>query len=83
MNRQVVVNLIASTTTATWLQIRATLDENSYSSETEISSEALAGFAIEKGQFHEKFNCRLMLSCNGKASVLFTVFLLMSLAIAA
>ena len=60
LSRQVVVNLIGSTTSQTGLRIRAALDEHTYAAGITVSDEALAGLAIERDAFHGEWNYRLM-----------------------
>lgn len=60
VSRQVVVNLIGSTTTVTGLRIKAALDENAYASGIKVSDEELASLAIERDTFHGEWNYRLM-----------------------
>ena len=52
VSRQVVVNLIGNTTTATGLRIQAAIDENAYTSGIKVSDEELASLAIERDAFH-------------------------------
>jgi len=58
-SREVVVNLIGSTTTNQGLRIRATLDENTYAPGIKVSDEELATLAIERNDFHGEWNYRL------------------------
>lgn len=59
-SRQVVVNLIGSTTTQNGLRIRADIDENTYAKGIKISDEELATLAIERDEFHGEWNYRLL-----------------------
>jgi hypothetical protein len=59
VSREVVVNLIGSTTTDTGLQIRCQLDENSYETGIRVTDEELANLAIERDEFHGEWNYRL------------------------
>jgi len=59
VSREVVVNLIGSTTTDTGLRIRSQLDENSYQAGIKVSDEELARLAIERDEFHGEWNYRL------------------------
>jgi len=59
VSRQVVVNLIGSTTTREGLRIKAGLDQNSYAKGIKISDEELATLAIERDKFHGEWNYRL------------------------
>jgi transposase len=60
VSRQVVVNLIGSTTTETGLRIKASLDENTYAPGIKVSNEELDALAIERDPFHGEWNYRLM-----------------------
>jgi hypothetical protein len=60
VSRQVVVNLIGSTTTHEGLRINAALDEKIYMPGIKISDEELAMLAIERDEFHGEWNYRLM-----------------------
>jgi Rhodopirellula transposase DDE domain len=59
ISREVVVNLIGSTTTASGLHIRSKLDENTYQAGIKVSDEELAELAIERDEFHGEWNYRL------------------------
>lgn len=59
-SRQVVVNLIGSTTTKTGLRIKASLDENAYVSGAKVADEEMDALAIERDPFHGEWNYRLM-----------------------
>ena len=56
ISREVVVNLIGSTTT---LHIKAVLDENTYAPGIKVSDEELATLMIERDEFHGEWNYRL------------------------
>jgi hypothetical protein len=58
VSREVVVNLIDSSTTNFGFNIRSQLDENSYQADIQGSDDELAGLAIERDQFHEEWNYR-------------------------
>ena len=58
VSREVIVNLIGSTTTDSGLHIRSQLDENSYQPGINVSDEELAELAIERDQFHGEWNYR-------------------------
>ena len=60
VSRQVVVNLIGSTTTQEGLRINAALDEKLYRPGIKISDEELATLAIERDEFHGEWNYRVM-----------------------
>jgi hypothetical protein len=54
VSREVVVNLIGSTTTDAGLRIRPQFDENSYQAGLKMSDEELARLAIERDEFHRE-----------------------------
>ena len=56
VSRQVVVNLIGSTTTQAGLPIQAELDENLYTLGIKVSAAELATLAIERDEFHGEWN---------------------------
>lgn len=60
LSREVVVNLIGSTTTRKGLHIKATLDENTYAPGIKVSDEELATLSIERDEFHGEWNYRLL-----------------------
>lgn len=60
LSREVVVNLIGSTTTKTGLRIQSRLDENVYEAGIKVSDQELERLAIERDQFHGEWNYRLM-----------------------
>jgi transposase len=59
ISRQVVVNLIGSTTTREGLRIKADIDQNTYAKGIKVSDEELATLAIERDEFHGEWNYRL------------------------
>jgi transposase len=59
ISRQVVVNLIGSTTTREGLRIKAAIDENTYAKGVKVTDEELASLAIERDAFHGEWNYRL------------------------
>jgi hypothetical protein len=58
-SRQVVVNLISQTTTAEGLEIRARLDENSYSTGIEVSAQEFNAIDLHRKQFHGDWNYQI------------------------
>ena len=60
VSRQVVVNLIGNTRTREGLQIKAALDENTYTKGIKVSDEELASLAIERDEFHGEWNYRFL-----------------------
>lgn len=59
VSREVIVNLIGSTTTEAGLHIRSQLDENAYEAGLKVSDEEIAALAIERDEFHGEWNYRL------------------------
>jgi len=59
VSREVVVNLIGSTTTKTGLRINAALDNSTYAQGIKVSDKELATLAIERDEFHGEWNYRL------------------------
>lgn len=59
ISRQVVVNLIGSTTSKTGLRIRSELDENPYAPGIKVTDEELATVAIDRDTFHGEWNYRI------------------------
>jgi transposase len=60
VSREVVVNLIGSTTTEAGLYIQSQLDENTYEAGLNVSAQALAQLALERDEFHGEWNYRVM-----------------------
>jgi transposase len=58
ISREVVVNLIGSTTTDQGLRIRSQLDENAYQAGLKVSDQELAELTIERDEFHGEWNYR-------------------------
>ena len=59
VSREVVVNLIGTTTTAAGLRIQAQLDDNRYAVGIKVTDQELAELAIERDDFHGEWNYRL------------------------
>ena len=59
VSREVVVNLIGSTTTAAGLRIQAQIDDNEYAAGIKVSDQELAELAIERDDFHGEWNYRI------------------------
>ena len=57
---QVIVRLIAATTTATGLAIRSDLDGNSYPLGVKVTDDQIDGLAIRRDPFHGEWNYTLM-----------------------
>ena len=60
MSREVVVNLIGSTTTETGLSIRSDLDDGSYPIGRIITDEQMKGLSIKKEKFHGEWNYTIL-----------------------
>ena len=56
VSHEVVVNLIAHTTTKTGLTVRAALDTRSYQTGTKVSKKQMAQVALTPGDFHGEWN---------------------------
>ncbi len=56
VSRQVVIDLIAATTTSTGLKVYARLDENDYPTKIKVSGEELAAVQIDGDRFHPEWN---------------------------
>ncbi len=56
VSRQVVIDLISSTTTSTGLKVYARLDENEYPTKPKVTDEQLAAVQIERDNFHPEWN---------------------------
>ncbi len=59
-SRRVIVNLIANTTTAKGLKIRARLDTRSYPTGIEVSDDDYASLQIKRARFHGDWNYTLV-----------------------
>jgi len=59
-SREVVINLIANTTTNKGLTIRTSLDENQYQKGIKISDKELSNVHLEKSAFHGDCNYRII-----------------------
>ena len=56
ISHEVVINLIASTTTKTGFSVKCILDENSYETGIKVSDEELDGINIHRNEFHGEWN---------------------------
>ena len=59
VSHEVMVNLIANTTTKTGLQIKAEIDRNMYPTGIKISDEDLTEVNITKAKFHGEWNYQI------------------------
>ena len=60
ISHEVVVNLIASTTTETGLTVRCQLDPNSYQKGMKVSDEEFANIRLQKAEFHGEWNYTIL-----------------------
>lgn len=60
VSREVVVNLIANTTTSTGLKVMAALDEGQDPTGIEISDEQFDSISLEKDEFHGEWNYKIL-----------------------
>lgn len=59
VSREVVVNLIANTTTTTGLEVKAALDENQYPTGIKVSDQQFDSIEIERELFHGEWNYKI------------------------
>jgi len=60
VSHQVIVDLIAATTTKTGLKVRAQIDSNLYPPGIQISDQQLAALRIERDPFHGEWNYKIL-----------------------
>ena len=60
MNLEVIVNLIASTTTRTGLIVKAALDTNRYPDKIKVTDEQLGRVRVKPNEFHGEWNYTLL-----------------------
>lgn len=60
VSHQVIVNLIAATTTSTGLRVRAELDPAKYPKGVKISDKEVAAIRLERDQFHGEWNYTIL-----------------------
>ncbi len=60
VSHEVIINLIASTTTRTGLKIHAELDKGHYPTGIKVSDEELAAVNLKRADFHGDWNYALM-----------------------
>jgi hypothetical protein len=60
INHEVIVNLIANTTTNKGLIVRCVLDENNYRKGIKVTESELANILLEKAEFHGDWNYRII-----------------------
>jgi hypothetical protein len=60
VSREVVVNLIGSTTTKAGLSIRSELDEGRYPTGRKVTDEQIRGLSIKKEKFHGEWNYTIL-----------------------
>ena len=60
VSHEVIINLIANTTTKTGLKIRAGLDSGSYPTGITVTDEELAALNLKRADFHGEWNYKLL-----------------------
>ena len=60
ISREVIINLIAATTTTTGLKVYAQLDEREYEKGVTVSDQQLAHVKITRDSFHGDWNYRIV-----------------------
>jgi hypothetical protein len=60
VSREVVVNLIANTTTTTGLKVNAAIDEGEYPTGIQVTDEQFNSIQIEKDSFHGEWNYKIL-----------------------
>jgi hypothetical protein len=66
---EVIVSLIAATTTTTGLQVRCDLDAGRYPAGRKVTDEELAAVHLERDAFHGEWNYRILPSLSVDAVV--------------
>ncbi len=64
VSHQVIVDLIAATSTKTGLKVKAQIDTNRYPSGLKISDQELAAVNLERNAFHGDWNYKISPSIN-------------------
>ena len=59
VSHEVIISLIAATTTSTGLKVYAQLDDHAYPKAIEVSDEQLAAVNIDRDTFHGEWNYRI------------------------
>ena len=60
VSHEVIINLIANTTTKTGLKIRAGLDTGNYPTGITVTDEELAALNLKRADFHGEWNYKLL-----------------------
>jgi hypothetical protein len=60
ISHEVIINLIAATTSKTGLEVKNDLDPNSYPEGIKISDRQLAELRLKRDTFHGEWNYRLL-----------------------
>src|SRR5712664_2651479 len=60
VSHQVIVNLIAATTTKTGLRVRAEIDPSKYPKGVKVSNKEVAAIRLERDQFHGEWNYTIL-----------------------
>ncbi len=66
VSRQVVIDLIAATTTSTGLKVYARLDENNYPTKIKVTDQQLAAVQLKRDHFHPEWNYTIIPSLEKK-----------------
>lgn len=66
VSHEVIVNLIAATTTRTGLQVRAELDRGSYPAGQKVSDQQMAAIRLRRDKFHGEWNYTILPGRNDK-----------------
>jgi hypothetical protein len=66
VSHEVIVNLIAHTTTAKGLKVKAELDVSTYPSGIKVSDEDLEMLHVHPAKFHGDWNYTIKPTCKGK-----------------
>jgi hypothetical protein len=64
-SHEVIVNLIANTTTRQGLEIQAELDTNSYPKGIKVTDAQLEEVLLVKDEFHGEWNYSILPNCSG------------------
>ena len=69
VSHEVIINLIASTTTKTGLTVQCVLDSNNYETGIKITDEELAKINIRKNNFHGEWNYTILPAVNSGVNI--------------
>jgi hypothetical protein len=60
VSHQIIVNLIAATTTKTGLRVRAEVDPGKYPKGVKVSNKEVAAIRLERDKFHGEWNYTIL-----------------------